>query len=612
MPSAAAVSSVKSWLAAAGMKVTSVEHARRYVVASGSTSAAEKAFGTSLERFRHRKQLVRAPADTVSVPAAVAGKVLTITGLDTTAYRLKPKAKQPPAFVNARPCSSYYGQVTAKFQADFKTPLPPFMGAYRPYAVCGYTPNQFRSAYEGGTTRTGKGVTVGVVDAYASPSIVKDANKYATTHGDAAFGANQYTETAAKPFTHKKECDNLGWYGEETLDVEAVHGMAPGAKVHYYGGQSCLDEDLDTALAQLVDDNDVDMVSNSYGDLGEDVPTDEVVAFESIVLQGERQGISFMFSSGDDGDEVAGTGTKQPDFSASDPYVTAVGGTATAIDAAGKLQFQTGWGTDKYSLSTNGKKWDPQGFLYGAGGGFSQLFNRPSYQNGVVPGSFPAGRAVPDVAMDADPTTGMLVGETQEFPDGNRYGEYRIGGTSLASPLFTGFQALAAQTAGRQGFLNPTIYAQARAGKATFADVTPEPHRRRQRPRRLRQQPGRHPTGSRTPSGRSTRTPACSRARAGTRSPEWACPPRRTSRAWLKGEVGRRLRPRGARRSGAVRCARFHRSGPVRLRSVCAKSGVVWPGRGAGLFRLCPSRGLAVFRRARFERGPWFRDTSPG
>jgi subtilase family serine protease len=75
--------------------------------------------------------------------------------------------------------------------------------------------------------------------------------------------------------------------------------------------------------------------------------------------------------------------------------------------------------------------------------------------------------------MDGDPTTGMLVGETQAFPDGNRYGEYRIGGTSLASPLFTGMQALAAQTAGRQGFLNPAIYEQARTGAGTFNDVKP-------------------------------------------------------------------------------------------------------------------------------------------
>ncbi len=65
--------------------------------------------------------------------------------------------------------------------------------------------------------------------------------------------------------------------------------------------------------------------------------------------------------------------------------------------------------------------------------------------------------------MDADPTTGFLVGETQTFPDGNYYDEYRIGGTSLASPMMAGFLALALQANGGAGFglLNPAIYANA-------------------------------------------------------------------------------------------------------------------------------------------------------
>jgi subtilase family serine protease len=71
--------------------------------------------------------------------------------------------------------------------------------------------------------------------------------------------------------------------------------------------------------------------------------------------------------------------------------------------------------------------------------------------------------------MDADPTTGMLVGETQTFPDGVYYDQYRIGGTSLASPLFAGMTALAFQHAGGGvGLLNPTIYSHASA----FTDVT--------------------------------------------------------------------------------------------------------------------------------------------
>ena len=144
-------------------------------MASGSTSAAEKAFGTSLERFRHREQLVRAPADTVSVPAAVAGKVLTITGLDTTAYRLKPKAKQPPAFVNARPCSQLLRPGHRRsYQADFKTPLPPFNG--RLPALRGVRLHRRTSSApptRAARRATGKGVTVGVVDAYAAPTIAQ-------------------------------------------------------------------------------------------------------------------------------------------------------------------------------------------------------------------------------------------------------------------------------------------------------------------------------------------------------------------------------------------------------------------------------------------------------
>ena len=78
---------------------------------------------------------------------------------------------------------------------------------------------------------------------------------------------------------------------------------------------------------------------------------------------------------------------------------------------------------------------------------------------------------VPDVALDADPNTGMLIGETQTFPDGVHYGEYRIGGTSLASPLFAGMTALSFQSAGHGvGLLNTTIYANATSG--VFTDVT--------------------------------------------------------------------------------------------------------------------------------------------
>jgi subtilase family serine protease len=471
----AQVATVTSWLRSSGLRVTSVATGNRYVGVAGTAAAAEKAFGTKLALYKHAGSKRQAPASVLTVPSSAASAVLGVTGLTNETARSKPQVAQPPVFRNAKPCSQYYGQLTAKYQADFTTPLPAFQGKVRDYAVCGYTPTQLRGAYGVTASKlTGKGVTVGIIDAYESPTLGKDANTYAVDHGDSAFAAGQFVDTATKPFTHQKACDPPGWSGEQTLDVEAVHSMAPAAKVMYYGGASCEDNDLDDTLAQAIQANQVSIISNSYGDAGEGVSTAEVQEFTTLAEQAAMQGITLNFSSGDEGDELADIGTKSADFSASDPWVTAVGGTSTAINANNKMTFAAGWGTDISKLSADGKSWSTPTFDYGAGGGFSTLFNQPSYQAGVVPADDPAGRAVPDIAMDADPTTGMLVGETQQFPDGkNKYSEYRIGGTSLASPLLAGDEADAIQHAkgGRLGFANPQLYALSGNADSPYYDV---------------------------------------------------------------------------------------------------------------------------------------------
>ncbi|MBA2534354.1 MAG: S53 family peptidase, partial [Rubrobacter sp.] len=261
--------------------------------------------------------------------------------------------------------------------------------------------------------------------------------------------------------------------GEETLDIEAVHGMARGSKVHYYASRSCFDSDFLDTLARVVDDDEASIVTNSWGDFSSNESSGSIRAYQAVFKQGAAQGIGFFFSSGDSGDDVAASGKLQTDYTASDPYVTAVGGTSLAVGRRDDYLWEAGWGTNKFELSRSGDSWKPVGFLYGAGGGFSTLFNRPGYQRGVVPAGSPAGRAVPDLGLDADPTTGMLVGETQTFPNGVYYDEYRIGGTSLASPLMAGVQALATQAKGhRLGFANPRIYDLARSGGEEFTDVT--------------------------------------------------------------------------------------------------------------------------------------------
>lgn len=478
-PTAASATSVTRWLAAQHLKVTGTEANRRWISAQGNVAQLDKAFGVSLSKLSHDGQDVIAPTTAALVPSGVASSILTVSGLDTTrtlkARSATPKTPIPEAFQNARPCSIAYGQLSAKYQGDYKTPLPKFDGQTLPYAPCGYAGPQLRSAYTPGTKLTGAGVTVAITDAYAWPLIGRDVDKYATEHGDGHYPSGQLKEVLPSSFRLQDECDPAGWSGEGTLDVEAVHALAPKANIRYYAASSCDNNDLRDALARVVDEDVAKVVTNSWGGPEQGDSSDSVVADNQVFLQGALQGITFMFSSGDDGDELAATGLKQASSPANNPNVTAVGGTSTGIDDSGKRIFDAGWGTVKDTLSADGKSWSSIGFTSGAGGGYSAVFDRPAYQQGVVPASAPPGRAFPDIAMDADPNTGFLVGQTQAFPDGVHYGEYRIGGTSLASPLAAAMLALTIQHNGGRAFgaLNPRIYAT--AGVAD--DVTPQPSR---------------------------------------------------------------------------------------------------------------------------------------
>jgi subtilase family serine protease len=487
------VAAVASFLRGAGLAVDDVASDNRYVEASGTLAKAETAFDTSVHRFAWRGRLVNAPTRTLSVPSSLSGKVLAVTGLDQSGTFTKPQndvpgatgnaphqgkgnagtgAPPPDGFRNAPPCSTYFGQTLA-------TTLPKVNGKTVPYAPCGYTPAQFQGAY--GTSGLvshgvdGRGVTVAITDAYAAPTILQDANQYATNHGQAPFGKKQFKQILPnKPFrlgyddtVNGDQCGEQGWYGEETLDVEAVHAMAPGANVLYVAGRSCDDPDLLKALNTIVSTRKADIITNSWGDTGEDVPADTLQAYTATFVQAALEGIGVFFSSGDDGDDSGDTadGSAVVDFPASHPLVTAVGGTALGVTANSGYGFETGWATGTTGLSADGKSWDPPfpgNWLYGGGGGVSSLFAEPFYQVGVVPNGLARGhRAVPDIAMDGDPQTGMLVGETQTFPEGVSYDEYRIGGTSLSSPLYAGLEALADQAAGHpHGFANPAIYRQ--------------------------------------------------------------------------------------------------------------------------------------------------------
>jgi subtilase family serine protease len=496
-PTQSQVSAVTRWLTGAGLTVTKVQDEMGgYVAVQGSVRAAMLAFGVTFGIFRGPdRRADRAPEQMATAPASVASAVLTVTGLDTATHNMTPADTLPPPGPNywvAPPCSSYYGQKTAVDQ-------PSAYGKKQPWVVCGYTPRQIRGAY--GVSQsgmTGKGVTVAIIDAYASPTMPGDANAYANVTGDKPFAAGQYKQYLAANFTDTaaNECDAASWYGEQTLDIEAVHGMAPDANVVYVGAASCTDQDLGDALALIVSNHLASIVSNSWGEPADQ--TSIIPVYEQLFRAGAAEGIGFFFSSGDSGyenpAEDPASDMQQADYPPESPNVTAVGGTSLAIGRHNNYKFETSWGTLLDPLSTDGTHWQstppgqyPSGYDGSSGGGVSFDFTQPSYQKGVVPDSLatllPNGttsatpmRVEPDVATLADPGTGILVGQTTLQPNGTSFAFSlsRVGGTSVSCPVFAGIEADAQQAAGHPlGFANPAIYQ--RYGTSAFRDVTDHP-----------------------------------------------------------------------------------------------------------------------------------------
>jgi subtilase family serine protease len=513
---------VESWLRSSGLSVTSVSNhvADGYVAVRGSAASASRAFAVTFGAYRADGAVVRAPEQAATAPGNVASSILTVTGLSTARQAMRPAsataatvttsakpAQLPPAGPNfwvARPCAAYYGQKIA-------TSKPTAYGKHQPYAVCGYTPRQVRGAY--GVTSShlnGAGQTVAIVDAYAAPTMLTDANEYSKVVADKPFAAGQYEQHLPAAFTDASpsECDAAGWYGEETLDVESVHGMAPGANVRFVAAASCNDPDLADALAYIVNNHLASIVSNSWGDT-EAGATSITDVYHVIFEAGTIEGMSFMFSSGDNGYESPAedpgySGKIQVDYPTSDPYVTSVGGTSLAIGSHDnyKYKFETSWGTLLDPLAKNGKSWRyktpgqyPAGFDGASGGGTSTLYTQPFYQAGVVPSALsqrlPDGahsatpmREVPDVSAYADPATGFLVGETVLQPNGKTeaFSLSRIGGTSVACPTFAGIEADAQEAYQRKqhtsapiGFANPLIYQAFTLDRWAFHDVTDHP-----------------------------------------------------------------------------------------------------------------------------------------
>ena len=377
-------------------------------------------------------------------------------------------AQARAAFTVKQQCSVYYGQKKA-------STLPAAFGKTLSWAPCGYLPQQLRSAY--GATRsglTGRGVSVAILSEDNDSTALSDTNHWARDRHFPPFKPGQFVPNIAK-----HAFNGVGDI-ESALDVESVHGMAPAARVNYVVGNGSITGDrLLDALDTVVTYRIATVVSSSWFEGYMPVPNSMITAWEGVLQRATVEGIGVNFATGDFGDETP------LQYPGSDPWITLVGGTSIAVGKRGNTLWEAGWETDQANLSKNGQSWKPAPpgfFSEGSTGGVSKTFPEPFYQQGVVSHNVRNGtpmRVVPDISALGDWNLGYQIGVS--IPVGHhqvKYFNQMNGGTSLSSPMLTGFEADAIQGRGgiSLGFANPALYDY--ANTPTYNDITGNPQGR--------------------------------------------------------------------------------------------------------------------------------------
>jgi hypothetical protein len=293
----------------------------------------------------------------------------------------------------------------------------------------GLSPAAIKQAYGFSTGSTdGAGKTIAIVDAYDDPTAEADLGVF-SSHFDlpACTTANGCFKKVSQTGGTTYPRADSGWSLEISLDVQWAHAMAPGAKILLVEASSnsftnlLAAEDYAKAHAQYV--------SNSWGG-------SEFSGESSYDSHFRQSGVSFFVSAGD-----AGLPAEYPSAS---PGVISVGGTTLDVDGSGNFVDETGWSD---------------------GGGGCSAYESPAPAQSSFSGYMQAGcggkRATPDVALDADPATGVAVYDSTTYQ--GQAGWFTVGGTSASSPMW----------AGRAAVTGGVVDAAAVYGSGiTFRDIT--------------------------------------------------------------------------------------------------------------------------------------------
>ncbi len=408
-----------------GLGVAEESAIRRSVVLSGTLTQFTLAFGVKLRRYKHPRGIFRGRTGPIYLPADLAPLVLAVLGLDN-----RPQAKS-------------HLRLLSKKGAQAAAP---------------YTPPQVAELYDFPSGLNGSGQSIAILElgggftttdlqAYFSKLGIPTPNVLAVSVDGAG---NSPTGSTSGPDT------------EVMLDIEVIGSIAPKARIYVYFAPNT-DAGFVDAVSNAVHDNlhKPSVLSISWGDAESAWTQQGIQALEQALQDAAVLGVTVAVASGDGGSsDGVNDGLAHVDFPASSPYVLGCGGTrllATKGDAA--IESETVWNDGSKGGAT--------------GGGVSAVFPLPSWQNGahVPPSANPGGgigRGVPDVAGDADPSTGYLVrADGKQIP---------VGGTSAVAPLWSGLVCLVNQQASEAGgkavgFLNPLLYSQALDSTGAFHDI---------------------------------------------------------------------------------------------------------------------------------------------